>query len=374
MSLETTITRAWQVKAAWLWLLLPISWLYGGIAILRRQLYKRGWLSSYRAPIPVMVIGNITVGGSGKTPLIISLVDYLQAKGITVGVISRGYGGDSRQMPALVTADSLPRVVGDEPCLIVSMTGVAMAVCPHRQQAIETLLAAHPDLQLIIADDGLQHYALQRDIEWIVVDVARGFGNQQLLPTGFLREPISRLQDATVIEHTKPKKMLNPNHPQSAATSTRLTMQLQPDTLQLLWQPAVVTHPLPHHLPTPVSGMTVHAVSGIGYPQRFFMTLQTLGFEVLEHPYPDHHDFSVAELLQYSHYPIIITSKDAVKIRALLSQQPVDDASISNPITDPLNELLARLWVLPVTAELSQACYQTLNQQLKQLDIERIGS
>ncbi len=376
MSLETTITRAWHRKAAWLWLLLPVSWLYGAITLVRRQLYKLGWIASYRAPVPVMVIGNITVGGSGKTPLIMSLVSYLQARGVSVGVISRGYGGDSSQMPALVTADSLPRDVGDEPCLIVGMTGVAMAVCPNRQQAIETLLAAHSDLQLIIADDGLQHYALQRDIEWIVVDVARGFGNRQLLPTGFLREPLSRLQDATVIEHIKSENILDSKNSKSAVIKPHLTMQLQPDNLQLLWQPAAMAS-LPQ---MPTSGMSVHAVSGIGYPQRFFMTLQTLGFTVLEHPYPDHHDFSLNELLQYQQHPVIVTSKDAVKIRALIMQYNLDgspnnsssnskNSLINDPINDIVNELLSRLWVLPVTADLSQACYQTLNQQLKNLDI-----
>ena len=372
MSLETTITRAWQRKAVWLWLLLPVSWLYGFMTILRRQLYQLGWISSYRAPIPVMVIGNITVGGSGKTPLIMSLVSYLQARGVSVGVISRGYGGDSSQMPALVTADSLPREVGDEPCLIVRTTGVALAVCPNRQQAIEMLLAAHPDLQLIIADDGLQHYALQRDIEWIVVDVARGFGNQQLLPTGFLREPLSRLQDATVIEHSKPETILNSKNSKSGVMSPRLTMQLHPDNLQLLWQPELAAS----QLQMPTSGMSVHAVSGIGYPQRFFMTLQTLGFAVLEHPYPDHHDFSLHELLQYQQHPVIVTSKDAVKIRALLMQHDFDGLSnnassnsSNSPINDAIHELLSRLWVLPVTADLSQACYQTLNQQLKKLGI-----
>ena len=185
MSIETTVTRAWQRQATWLWLLLPFSWLYGLITMLRHHAYKSGLLSSYRAPVPVMVIGNISVGGSGKTPLIITLVDYLQKQGVYVGVISRGYGGDTSQMPALVGKTSLPNVVGDEPCLIVNTTGVAMAVCPNREQAITMLLETYPDLQLIIADDGLQHYALQRDIEWIVVDAARGFGNKQLLPTDF---------------------------------------------------------------------------------------------------------------------------------------------------------------------------------------------
>ncbi len=158
MSIETAITRAWQRKAAWLWLLLPIR-LYGLLTLLRRQAYKAGLFASFRAPVPIMVIGNITVGGSGKTPLIITLVSYLQQQGVKVGVISRGYGGDSSQMPALVTRDSLPSTVGDEPCLIVNVTAAPMAVCPNREQAITTLLNAHPDLQLIIADDGLQHYA-----------------------------------------------------------------------------------------------------------------------------------------------------------------------------------------------------------------------
>ena len=366
MSIETTMTRAWQRQAAWLWLLLPVSWLYGFITMIRGQAYKIGLLASYRAPIPVMVIGNITVGGSGKTPLIIELVTHLQKQGIKVGVISRGYGGDSSQMPALVHADSLPSVVGDEPSLIVNMTGTAMAVCPNRKQAITTLLEAYPDLQLIIADDGLQHYALQRDIEWIVVDASRGFGNQQLLPTGFLREPMSRLEGANVVYHEKADRvtMHNNNQPQSK----RLTMHLQADKLQLLWSSAVeiddliVTAKVPM-LPMPNS--RIHAVSGIGYPQRFFDTLASLGFDVIGHPYPDHYDFSLDELLQYTEQPIIVTSKDAVKIKALLI-----DTTSRQPLSEEYQELANRLWVLPVTAVLSDSCYDSLQQQLKALDID----
>ena len=370
MSIETAITRAWQRKAAWLWLLLPVSWLYGGLIWLRHQAYKLGWFASFRAPVPVMVIGNITVGGSGKTPLIITLVDYLQQQGIKVGVISRGYGGDSNQMPALVTKESLPSAVGDEPCLIVNMTAVPMAVCPNRQQAIETLLAVHPDLQLIIADDGLQHYALQRDIEWIVVDVARGFGNQQLLPTGFLREPMARLTAATVIYHKKPDVELASERSGGLDqhSNKSLTMQLQPDGLHLLLSKHD-SHGLDEVISSavtsaPKAGELVHAVSGIGYPQRFFSTLNTLGFEVIEHPYPDHHDFSLTELLQYSQYPIIVTSKDAVKIRTILLKTAAE-----KNINDEYQDLVSRLWVLPVTAELSDACYQTLQQQLTRLGI-----
>ena len=367
MSIETTMTRAWQRQAAWLWLLLPVSWLYGFITMVRRQAYKIGLFSSYRAPIPLMVIGNITVGGSGKTPLIIALVTHLQKQGIKVGVISRGYGGDSNQMPALVHADSLPSIVGDEPCLIVNMTGAAMAVCPNRKQAITTLLNAHPDLQLIIADDGLQHYALQRDIEWIVVDASRGFGNQQLLPTGFLREPMSRLTGANVVYHEKADRTTKDN---KQAKAKRLTMYLQADKLQPLWPSAVeidglsVAAKMPIPLMPPIPNGRVHAVSGIGYPQRFFDTLMALGFDVIGHAYPDHYDFSLTELLQYSELPIIVTSKDAVKIRALLINM-----SSRQPLNDEYQELVHRLWVLPVTAVLSDGCYVSLQQQLKALNI-----
>ena len=363
MSIETTVTRAWQRQAAWLWLLLPISWLYGLITTLRRQAYKAGLLASYRAPVPVMVIGNISVGGSGKTPLIIALVDYLQERGIKVGVISRGYGGDTSQMPALVDATSLPNVVGDEPCLIVNMTNAPMAVCPDRKQAIMTLLAAHPDLQFIIADDGLQHYALQRDIEWIVVDSARGFGNQQLLPTGFLREPMSRLQGATVIYHEPltTDSVDNNKDNSSLYRANRLTMHLEANALQLLWQPTLSYS----QIDVPKKGHKVHAVSGIGYPQRFFDTLNSLGFDVVGHAYPDHYDFELAELLQYTEYPIVVTSKDAVKMRALLSKVTTDKA-----LNNEYQTLINRLWVLPVTAELSDSCYDNLQQQLKKLGID----
>lgn len=362
MSIETTVTRAWQRRAIWLWLLLPISWLYGLVIMLRRQAYKLGLLSSYRAPVPVMVIGNISVGGSGKTPLIITLVNYLQGKGIKVGVISRGYGGDTSQMPALVDTTSLPHVVGDEPCLIVHSTGVTMAVCPSRQQAIRTVLDANPDIKLIIADDGLQHYALQRDIEWIVVDAARGFGNKQLLPTGFLREPMSRLKGATVISHEKPDTNAINGHKQE--TSKHLTMYLQADGLQRLWSLSSTESQL-DSVAMPVNGSQVHAVSGIGYPQRFFDTLEALGFDVMGHPYPDHYEFKLDELLQYQDHPIVMTSKDAVKIRALLSAQ------MATPVSnDTYGALVSRLWILPVTAVLSDDCYDTLEQQMQTLGID----
>ena len=198
---KQSLPAAWQRQAWWLALLLPLSALYAGVTGLIRLSYRFGWQKSYRAPVPVMVIGNITVGGSGKTPLIMHLVNYLQQHyQLNVGVISRGYGGQA-PFPKLVDAASTPDQVGDEPVLIVQQTGVPMAVAPNRQAAIECLLAVHPEVELILSDDGLQHLALARDIEWIVLDAARGIGSGWLLPAGSLRESAKRLQGSTVLLH-----------------------------------------------------------------------------------------------------------------------------------------------------------------------------
>lgn len=344
-NLELAIVDAWQKEAWWLWLLLPVSGLYGAVTGIRRRLYKKGVLPSYQAPIPVMVVGNITVGGSGKTPLIIELVNYLQDQGLKVGVISRGYGGDESLMPQVVTVQSKPEEVGDEPCLIVRETGAMVAVCPNRQQAIEALLQQQPDIQLIIADDGLQHYKLQRDIEWVVVDSARGFGNKQLLPTGFLREPISRLKGTTVIYHQRSES----SNGSEKENNDRLSMHLQPASLK----------PLIEGQPTLGEIKSVYAVSGIGYPQRFFNTLTDLGYDIEQRPKPDHHNFSVEDLLPLADKPIIITSKDAVKIAPLVA---------ANPQLQSLS-----IWVLPVKAVLSPNSYTTLTQQLNDLGISLIS-
>jgi tetraacyldisaccharide 4'-kinase len=259
-----------------------------------------------------MVVGNITVGGSGKTPLIIELVNFLQYFGLNVAVISRGYGGQG-PFPRIVQDDDTPDMVGDEPVLIVQ----------------ETI----PDL--ILSDDGLQHLALQRDLEWIVLDVDRGLGNQQLLPSGFLREPVSRLENATVIEHGK-------------LAQTDLTMQLESNALRPLMTHSKIKPPL---------ATTVHAVAGIGVPQRFFQSLKELGFEVIEHVFPDHHDYQPADLDFDDDLPIITTAKDAVKLQQF---------------ADLLNE--KQIWILPVKAHLSIACYELLLQQLQSLNIHLAGS
>lgn len=336
MQLEQRFTQAWAKQSAWLNLLRPLSSLYGLVINCRRYLYHQDILKSYRAPVPVMIIGNITVGGSGKTPLIIELVNFLQYFGLNVAVISRGYGGQG-PFPRIVEDSDTPDIVGDEPVLIVQQTGVIMAVGPNRQQAIELILQdTTPDL--ILSDDGLQHLALQRDLEWIVLDVDRGLGNQQLLPAGFLREPVSRLNTATVIEHGK-------------SAQTDLTMQLESSALLSLETHSKNGSKFGSKLKPPVA-TTVHAVAGIGVPQRFFQSLKELGFEPIEHVFPDHHNYQPSDLDFADDLPIITTSKDAVKIHKFADMLPEK-----------------QIWILPVQAQLSKACYELLLQQLKDLNI-----
>lgn len=332
MSIAQLIQDAWNKQAKWLIVLRPLSWLYRGGFLLNKKLYQMGIKSSYQAAVPVMVIGNITVGGSGKTPLLIQLVSYLQNKNVRVGVISRGYGGKG-PFPAYVDLESVPDVVGDEPCLIVQSTGVPMVVGSNRQQSIEYLLSKH-DLDLIISDDGLQHLALQRQIEWIVLDQNRGLGNQKLLPEGYLREPVSRLNTGTVIEH-------------AASPKTALNMHLEVNTPYLL-------NAIEAKIFNPANNF--YAVVGIGFPQRFYKTLDSIGIHQFQcHEFPDHYDYEITDLQFEDSNPIITTEKDAVKILPLLKQNP---------------DFKREIWVVPVEAVLSPQCYEILHQQLQQVGIQ----
>lgn len=338
-NLELLITKAWQDNSPMLTTLAPLSALYGVVGRVRKSLYDNDKLAKYYAPIPVMIIGNITVGGSGKTPLIIALVKYLQDKGVNVGVISRGYGrADSS--PAMVFADSTPKDVGDEPCLIVQSTNVPMAVGANRGQVIDLLIKNNPTLQLIISDDGLQHYALHRDVEWIVVDGVRGFGNGKLFPQGFLREPLDRLTGATVIYHDSRTEHYDDN---------ALLMHLAPS------KPVSLLTGEKSENDKNLPPQKVYAVSGIGYPARFFKTLSELGFDVVERAFGDHHDFSLDDLADLTDLPIITTSKDAVKLRELAKRH-------NHAIFD-------NIWVLPVQAVLSESVYEEMDKVLGELGV-----
>lgn len=300
MTLRITTMNIWQTKSLVTWLLAPLSLLFWLISQIRVMLYRKKILTSYRSPVPVLVVGNISVGGNGKTPVVVWLVEQLQQRGVKVGVISRGYGGKNKQYPQLVTADSNPELMGDEPVLIAQRTLAPVAISPNRRQSIELLLSQF-ELDLIITDDGLQHYALERDMEWVVVDGERRFGNGFVLPAGGLRELPSRLKSVqAVICNGK-----------SAQAGEHL-MQLEPE-----W---VINLKTGEKKPiTDFYHQSAIAIAGIGYPSRFFMMLQELGIQLKEsYGFADHQPYAlnIIEPLQKDGLPLLMTEKDAVKCRS----------------------------------------------------------
>jgi tetraacyldisaccharide 4'-kinase len=260
--------------------------------MLRRALYAAGLLRHVRLPLAVIVVGNITVGGTGKTPLVIWLARWLRQSGYRPGIVTRGYGGRAREWPQAVHAASDPASVGDEPVLLARHTGCPVVADPDRVRAARTAMAGGCDV--IISDDGLQHYRLARDVEIAVLDGDRRFGNGRCLPAGPLREPVGRLAavDACVTNGT--------------AQAGELAMQLVETRFRALdsdreW-------PV-----TEFRGRRAHAVAGIGNPQRFFDHLRRLGVEVIEHPFPDHCYFTAADVDFPDELPVLMTEKDAVK-------------------------------------------------------------
>lgn len=339
--LESALTRAWLRRGPLALALLPLAWLFGFLGALRRGLYAAGWLASRRLPVPVIVVGNIFVGGTGKTPLTIWLVQALRDAGFSPGVISRGYGA-SHSAPRLIGPDSLPREVGDEPLLIAARTGCPVMVGRDRVAAGRALLAARPEVNLILADDGLQHYALQRDIEIVLCD-SRGNGNGWLLPAGPLREPAGRRRDFTVVNASQPV----PGIPASA-----IRMRLEGTLAERLADPTQ-TRPLAAFAQADGSGGAavaprLLAAAGIGNPARFFATLHGAGLRFTELPLPDHYDFAANPFADVAADIILITEKDAVKCRQL-------DALKNDP----------RLWVVPVTARIEGALLDQLLEKLR---------
>lgn len=301
------------------WLLSPLSLLFGLIGGLRRTGYAVGLLRRRRFPVPVIVVGNITVGGTGKTPLVIWLARYLQERGWRPGLVSRGYGGRASRWPQQVRPDSDVNAVGDEAVLLATATGCPMCVGPDRPAAVSGLLT-HADVDIVISDDGLQHYALARDIEIVVIDGARGFGNGLLLPAGPLREPRSRLKRAELV-------VVN-GDPVDDACSMRLG---RPRLTHL--------HEARSRTLESLAGSRVHAVAGIGNPTRFFDMLRRYGLEPIEHPLPDHHRFAATDLAYGDDSPILMTAKDAVKCRRF----PCDDCWVVEVEAQPDARFVARL-------------------------------
>lgn len=316
--MKESLIQAWYGgrRYWWLWLLYPLAWLYLGIVTYRRHRFLIGWRSRSPVEIPVIIVGNLTVGGTGKTPLTLHLVKLLRAAGWRPGIVSRGYGGKT-SYPSQVGPLSTAAEVGDEPLLMFRESGAPVVVDPQRRRGVD-YMARHALCDIVLSDDGLQHYALPRDLELVVIDASRGLGNGRTLPLGPLREPLARLASVdAVLINGEPEACLPHEIPDHVPC---FRFQLAPGALQ----------PMGGQDPqgAPGLGARVHAVAGIGHPQRFFRTLECMGFQVIPHPYADHHAYVAADLDFGDDIPVIMTSKDAVKCR-----------DFANPST----------WVLPVS-------------------------
>lgn len=301
--------------------LLPLAGLFGAIGGLRRWLYRCGLLRAAPRRLPVLVVGNLTVGGAGKTPAVLALIEGLRARGWRPGVVSRGHGGSARDA-MLLPEQPEPSLHGDEPSLIRLRSGAPVAVARQRSRGA-ALLEASGEVDLLLADDGLQHYALARDLEVLVIDGERRFGNGALLPAGPLREPLARAADCAA-------RVCNGGTP----GPDEWPMRLAPLPLRALVEGAA----------PPGRGARVHALAGIANPARFFATLRTLGFEPIEHAFPDHHAFAPADLDFADDLPLLMTEKDAVKCARFAT---------------------ARCFYLPVSAELPEALLDLLHARLK---------
>ena len=306
--------RSFGALVAWL-VLLPLSLLFALLAGSRRAAYRSGIFSSAVLPVPVIVVGNLSVGGTGKTPFVLWLVQELSARGWHPGIVTRGYGGAART-PHLVSSGSDPAVSGDEPVLLARRS--AVAVCAGRKRvAAGRFLLAHasgPSIDIIVSDDGLQHYALHRDAEIVVLDATRGFGNGSLLPAGPLRESVGRLRGVAAVvlngaaasDASALRELLHASAPQSL----QLAMQLHCSGVRpMCGDGAAVTL-------AAFCDRTVHAVAGIGHPQRFFSLLRAAGLTIVEHAFPDHHAWQPGDLAFADALPVLMTEKDAVKCSA----------------------------------------------------------
>jgi len=294
----SVLQHSWARSGVFMFLLLPFSALFALVSALRRLAYRQGWLASVAVGVPVVIVGNITAGGSGKTPLTIWLVNHLRARGFRPGVVSRGYGGAARGC-VVVQPDSLPAEVGDEPLLIRIKTGVPVVVGRDRVAAARTLLARHPGVDVIVSDDGLQHYRLQRDLELAVIDAATGLGNGCLLPAGPLREPVSRLAsvDAVVqvVRGDAPSRDVPGAWRVDYRTGPAWRLRAPQDRL-------------------PVSVLPARdwlAATGIGRPHGFFDMLAAQGLRFSPRAFADHHAFQPQDLPADA--AVLMTEKDAVK-------------------------------------------------------------
>ncbi|WJV55580.1 tetraacyldisaccharide 4'-kinase [Prodigiosinella aquatilis] len=323
------IERIWSGQSRLYWLLIPLSVLFGLISGFIRLSYRLGWRRAWRAPLPVVVVGNLTAGGNGKTPVVIWLVEQLQRRGYRVGVVSRGYGGKVDHYPLVVSDTVTTAQAGDEPILIYQRTGAPVAVAPKRCEAVAALLAQH-SLDVIITDDGLQHYALARDMELVVVDGVRRFGNGWWLPAGPMRERAWRLKTVDAV-------IVNGGEASAGEIAMHLTAS---EAVNLVSGERRSVTDFPAWV----------AMAGIGHPPRFFTTLREKGATLCrEVAFADHQSYQpehLSALTDNQSQPLIMTEKDAVKCRHFAQ---------------------TNWWYLPVDAVLSEVPAAALLSRLEQL-------
>ena len=301
MSVQSWLNRVWYERAAPPWWMMPLALIYGAVAASRRHLYRCGIRRPTRVSLPVVVVGNVSAGGTGKTPLVCWLTAQLCDLGFKPGIVTRGYGGSSRTARLIAPSDD-PGVVGDETVLLARRTGRPVAAGRNRPAAAQLLV--HAGCDVVVSDDGLQHYALARDCEIVVIDGERRFGNGWLLPAGPLRETRARLAhaDAVVVNGGRPLPGGNFNMRLEAKSAVNLR-GAAPRSLDEF------------------AGSSVHAVAGIGNPARFFSMLRAHGIEVLAHPLADHARFEAADIFFADQRPVLMTEKDAVKCAGMAGMQ-----------------------------------------------------
>jgi tetraacyldisaccharide 4'-kinase len=331
--LAALLTRTWYAPkpTPLAQLLRPLSWVFGAVTALRRGAYRHGVLRQVRCARPVVVVGNITVGGAGKTPLVIALIEALRERGRRPGIVSRGHGRRERGIRA-VHPDDDAAITGDEP-LILAATGVPVWVGADRPAAVRALLDAHPDVDVIVADDGLQHYALARDVEIAVIDDARGLGNALLLPAGPLREPPTRLAAVDAVVRLRPDASPSRDRPSPGG----FNMTHEARTWRNLLDPGRAFDPETLRDPATI------AIAGIANPERFFHTLRVQGFAGRTQAFADHHAYSRGELAFPGERAILMTEKDAVKCRAFAD---------------------ARMWMLPILARVDPSLFDVVVEKL----------
>jgi tetraacyldisaccharide 4'-kinase len=319
-SIDEFLQNVWYTRHPISMALAPLGWLYRALGATRKAAYTSGLLSSYHAEVPIVVVGNITSGGTGKTPLVIWLVDYFRSLGYSPGVVARGYRGRAKRWPQQVRPDSDPTVVGDEPIVIARRARCPVAVGPRRGEAVDALLR-YADCDIVISDDGLQHYALERNYEIAVIDGVRRMGNGRCLPAGPLREPASRLDsvDLIVTNGIAGRGEFAMKYVATHARSIDGSEQIELSKFD---------------------PKQVHAVAGIAHPERYFSMLRSKGFRVIAHSFRDHARFRQSDLEFGDDLPIIMTEKDAIKCEHLD---------------------LPRCWYVPITASLPEVFRRRLS-------------